>query len=92
MILAPLWIHNFSSCCKELKNPARLSSTLLFLLFLTATTLCSFLLDNDILTIICGILLSISGIWYFLSFFENGQKACIDCMKACCCSSSEEKN
>ena len=92
IILAPLWIHNCSSCCKDLKNPGRLSSTILFLLFLTATSLSCLLVKNTILTVVCGVLLALSGIWYFLSFFENGQKACVDCMKACCCSDSENKS
>ena len=90
VILAPLWIHNFSSCCKEMKNPARLTSTILFFIFLGATITFAWIVEDKTICVICGFLLAGSGIWYFLSFFENGQKACVDCVKACCCSS--EKN
>ena len=90
IIFAPLWIHNFSSCCKELKNPARLTSTILFLLFFGATITFAWIVKKETLCVVCGFLLAVSGIWYFLSFFENGQKACVECMKACCCSSEKK--
>ena len=86
IILAPLWNHNLSSFCKEMKNPVRLSSTIIFFILLGATITFAYISENEPLCIICGILLAVSGIWYFLSFFENGQKACIACLKSCCCS------
>ena len=91
IIFAPLWTHNFLSCCKEMKNAARLSSTFLFLIFLCATITFAYIAEDKILCIISGILLAVSGVWYFLSFFEKGQKACLECVKACCCS-SDNKN
>ena len=89
ILLCPLWIKDCSACLTDLKNPMRLSSTLIFLLFLGLTITIQIILDSKGLTITCGICLGISGIWYFLSFFETGQKACISCLKGCCCSEKE---
>ena len=90
ILLSPLWIKDCSSCFKYLKSPLRLSSTILFLFFLVLTILSVYLFKSKTLAFVFGICLSFSGIWYFLSFCENGQKACISCMKECCCSSSEK--
>ena len=84
VILSPLWIKSPIALCKELKNPVRLTSTILFVVFLVLTILANFVFDSFILRIIFGICLGFAGIWYFLSFFENGQKAFIACLKSCC--------
>ena len=86
ILCCPLWIKDFSSCFADLKNPLRLSSTIIFLAFLIGTIICSVSLDSTFLNVVLGICLGLSGIWYFLSFFENGQKACISCLKGCCSS------
>ena len=83
-ILSPLWIKSPKILCIELKNPVRLLSTLIFLGFLIATIIATTTLDSTILSVILGICLALAGIWYFLSFFKNGQKACIAFLKACC--------
>ena len=83
-VLSPLWIKSPRNLCIELKNPIRLVSTLLFLGFLTATIITS-LLKKDVLKLIFGVCLAFAGIWYFLSFFKNGQEACIAFLKTCCC-------
>ena len=89
-VLSPLWIKSPKNLCIELKNPIRLVSTLIFLGFLIATISSSLIIKNDVLTIIFGIGLALSGIWYFLSFFKNGQQACIAFIKTCC-GKGEEK-
>ena len=90
ILLSPLWIKSPSVLCNELKNPLRLTSCIIFLAFL-ALSIANLIMDwSFIINIIGGIGLAISGIWYFLSFFENGQKACVECMKACCCSSEKK--
>ena len=86
ILCCPLWIKDCSSCFADLKNPFRLSSTILFLIFLALTIVFKLIIENNILTYVFGVCLGLSGIWYFLSFFENGQKACIECLKGCCCS------
>ena len=84
VILSPLWIKSPIALCKELKNPVRLTSTIIFLVFLALTFVANFVLDSFVLRIVFGVCLGLAGIWYFLSFFDNGQKACIACLKACC--------
>ena len=83
-ILSPLWIKSPKILCIELKNPVRLLSTLIFLGFLIATIIATTTLESTILSVILGICLALAGIWYFLSFFKNGQKACIAFLKTCC--------
>ena len=86
ILLCPLWIKSPSGCCTDLKNAVRLTSTLIFFVFLILTTICYFAKFSSILNYISGIGLGLSGIWYFLSYFPNGQKACVSCMKSCCSS------
>ena len=86
VLLAPLWIKNCKSCLLDLKNPLRITSTIIFLVFLAATLILHIIFNSTFVTITMGICLSLAGIWYFLSYFENGQKACISCLKGCCSS------
>ena len=90
ILLCPLWIKSPSGCVADMKNALRITSTLIFFAFLVVNTVIIIMeYDNKVVCYILGIGLGLSGIWYFLSFFPNGQKACIACMKSCCCSSSE---
>ena len=92
IILSPLWIKSPAALCRDMKNPLRLTSCILFFIFLSATVVSNFLFkgsDFSFVTWLLGIGLAISGIWYFLSYFENGQRACVSCLKACCSKSEE---
>ncbi len=83
ILLSPLWIKSPSILCSELKNPIRLTSCIIFLVFL-ALSIINLIMDwSFVINIIAGIGLALSGIWYFLSFFENGQQACLACLKTC---------
>ena len=83
ILLSPLWIKSPQGCMQDMKNGLRLSSTLIFLTFLVLSIFFYCSGWSTILNIIFGICLGVSGIWYFLSFFQNGQKACIACIKSC---------
>ena len=92
IVLSPLWIKSPAGLCRDLKNPVRLTSCILFFAFLIGTIVSNFLFknsDGEFITWILGVCLAASGIWYFLSYFENGQKACVACIKACCGKSEE---
>ena len=82
VLFCPLWYKSPKSLVVSFKNPLRLSSLLIFLGVLVVAIIFS-LGDNQTLTIIFGILLACAGIWYFLSYFENGQNALIQCCKTC---------
>ena len=69
-----------------MKNALRISSTLIFFSLLVTNTVVIVIKMERILPYILGICLGLSDIWYFLSFFPNGQKGCIACMKSCCSS------
>ncbi len=86
ILLSPLWIKSPQGCMQDMKNGLRLSSTLIFLTFLVLSIFFYCSGWSTILNIIFGICLGVSGIWYFLSFFPNGQKACVACIKSCCSS------
>ena len=86
ILLSPLWIKSPQGCWHDMKNGLRLSSTLIFMIFLILSIICYFSGWGKIICYIFGIGLGVSGIWYFLSFFPNGQKACVACMKSCCSS------
>ena len=86
IILSPLWIKSPKRCFLDLKDPGRLISFIIFLVFLGATVFVS-TQEGDIfylLKIVFGACLAVSGIWYFLSFFQNGQTALVVCIKTCC--------
>ena len=92
ILFSPLWIKSPKSMCYDFKNSQRLPSFLLYLLFLIATFLEIILLDSFLIRIILGVCLGITGIWYFLSFFKNGQKAFLSCLKTCCCGDKQEES
>ena len=83
-LFSPLWIKSPKDLCLDFKNPSRLLSFLIFFGFLVATIIVV-LADKDslIITVLLGVCLVLSGIWYSLSYFENGQKACIAFLKTC---------
>ena len=89
ILLSPLWIKSVSGCCSDMKNALRLSSFLIFFAFFVATIV-FYIMKWKALRIISGICLGLSGIWYFLSFIDNGQRALIECLKACCCCGGEK--
>jgi hypothetical protein len=90
ILLCPLWVQNCSTCLAGFKNALKVTSALIFILFLAGTIVVRILLPNSpVLIVILGVCLAISGFWYFLSFFPGGQQGCVDCIKGCCCKSSE---
>ncbi len=84
ILLCPLWIKSPKGCISDMKNALRITSTLIFFALLVVNTIGLFIEYGAILNKIFGICLGLAGIWYFLSFFPNGQKGCIACLKACC--------
>ena len=87
ILFCPLWIKSPRGCFADMKNALRISSALIFFALLVVNTVAIFVYLGGLLNKILGICLGIAGIWYFLSFFPNGQKSCIACLKACCSSS-----
>ena len=87
ILLCPLWIKSPKGCFADMKNALKITSTLIFFSLLVTNTVILIIGLEGVIRYILGICLGLSGIWYFLSFFPNGQKGCIACMKACCSSS-----
>ena len=84
ILLCPLWIKSPKKCLVEFKNLLKVVSFLVFVLFLVLA-ICAAALDwTPFLRYFFGVFLAIAGCWYFLSFFPNGQQACINCLKTCC--------
>ena len=84
-LFSPLWIKSPKDLCLDFKNPARLVSLLIFFGFLSATIIViATKNDGFFISLLLGICLVLSGVWYFLSYFDNGQKACIAFLKTCC--------
>ena len=86
ILFCPLWIKNCTGCFADLKNALKLTSTLIYIIFLVLNIVGLFIDWGTVINYILGGCLGVSGFWYFLSFFPNGQQACIACMKNCCCS------
>lgn len=89
IIINPLWIKSCGTIWEEMKQPIRWSSSLIFMISLAGLAVSHFIFKLELTTIIFSCLVILSGIWYFLSFFENGQKACVGCVKNCCCPDKE---
>ena len=81
------WIKSPKGCFADMKNALKITSTLIFFALLVTNTVILIIGLEGVIRYILGICLGLSGIWYFLSFFPNGQKGCIACLKACCSSS-----
>ena len=87
VLFCPLWIKSPCKCLQDFKDVLKMTSALIFIVFLVLNILNSILWDKGeggFLTYLLGICLALSGGWYFLTFFPNGQKACIACVKSCC--------
>ena len=89
MLFCPLWVKSPKKCLLDFKDILKVTSSLVFIVLLILTICCVSLHWGSFLTYLLGILLAISGVWYFLSFVPGGQKFCVDCIKGCCCKSSE---
>ena len=83
-ITSPLWVKSPKRCCLDMKDPGRLVSCIIFLSLLGVTIFVNFAVGNFVVKLIVGVCLALAGIWYFLSFFQNGQTALVACIKACC--------
>ena len=83
ILLCPLWIKSPGKCLLEFKDVLKVSSFLIFLAFLVLVILAESL-DWGFISYILGVCFGLSGFWYFLTFFPNGQKACLACLKGCC--------
>ena len=83
ILLCPLWIKSPGKCLLEFKDVLKVSSFLIFLAFLVLVILAESL-DWGFASYILGVCFGLSGFWYFLTFFPNGQKACLACLKGCC--------
>ena len=88
----PLWIKNFSQCCAGLKNALKLISTLIYFICFCTCIVAELLAapDSTGIRYTLGIATGLVGIWYYLSYIPNGQKALISCCEGCCacCTSS----
>ena len=84
ILLCPLWIKSPKKCIMDFKNILRMSSALIFVIILVLNILCASMEWGNFWSVVLGILLAVSGVWYFLTFCPNGQKACIGCIKDCC--------
>ena len=84
ILFCPLWIKSPKKCIMDFRNILRMSSALIFVIILVLNILCSSMEWGDFWSVVLGILLAVSGVWYFLTFCPNGQKACIGCIKDCC--------
>ena len=88
ILFCPLWIKSPCKCLKAFKDLLKMTSALIYIVFLVLNILRAALKwgeDGGALAYFLGICLALSGGWYFLSFFPNGQKAFIGCIKDCCC-------
>ena len=89
IILNPLWVKSFSKIIEDMKNPARAVSSLIYVICLVLLILAKFVFGSTIATIILLVLTALAEVWYFLSYFQNGQAAMIQCVKTCCCNKQD---
>ena len=94
ILFCPFWIKSLKKCFLDFKDLLKLTSFLIYLVFFILVILTKALDWAAFFQYFLGIGLGLSGIWYFLTFIPNGQKACIACLKSCCtcCSKSESSS
>ena len=87
ILFCPLWIKSIPKCLSSFKDLLKVTSALIYIAFLVLNIVSSASGWGDkspVISYLLGICLALSGGWYFLTFFPNGQKACINCIKTCC--------
>ena len=84
ILFCPFWIKSLKKCFLDFKDLIKLTSFLIYLVFFVLVIVAKALDWSGVILYILGIGLGISGIWYFLTFVPNGQKACIACLRSCC--------
>ena len=84
ILICPFWIKSLKKCFLDFRDLIKLSSFLIYLIFFVLIILTQALGWTGVIRYILGIGLGLSGIWYFLTFIPNGQKACAACLRACC--------
>ena len=84
IMLCPLWIKSPRKCITDFKNILKVTSFLIHFIVLIVVIVFVCLGWKGVPLYIVNVCLGISGLWYFLTFIPNGQKACIACMKSCC--------
>ena len=95
VLFCPLWIKSPKKCFLDFKNILKITSALIFIIFLILNIVGWALNWTGFISYLLGILLAVSGFWYFLTFFPKGQKACIACVRSCCagcCAKSSESS
>ena len=85
LILNPLWFKTVGALVSDLKSPVRIVSSIVFISLMVLLALATYGHWGDALIYIFSILNVLCGVWWFLSYFQNGQQACMDCIKNCCC-------
>ena len=93
ILFCPFWVKSLKKCFADFRDLIKLTSFLIYFIFFILAILAQ-TVWKGISIYILGVGLGISGIWYFLTFIPNGQKACIACLKSCCtcCSKSESSS
>ena len=84
ILFCPFWIKSLKKCFLDFRDLIKLTSFLIYVIFFVLVILTKALNWGSFLRYFLGIGLGLSGIWYFLTFVPNGQKACIACMRSCC--------
>ena len=84
ILFCPFWIKSFKKCFLDFKDLIKLTSFLIYVVFFILVILTRALDWPGFFRYFLGIGFGLSGIWYFLSFLPNGQKACVACLRACC--------
>ncbi len=84
ILFCPFWIKSLKKCFLDFRDLIKLTSFLIYFIFFVLVILTKVLGWGSVLQYILGIGLGLSGIWYFLTFVPNGQKACVACLKSCC--------
>ena len=84
ILIAPFWIKSLKKCFLSFKDLIKLTSFLIYFVFFVLLIIAVIAKWSGAIIYVVGIGLAVSGIWYFLTFIPNGQKACIACMRSCC--------
>ena len=84
ILIAPFWIKSLKKCFFSFKDLIKLTSFLIYFVFFVLLIIAVIAKWSGAIIYVVGIGLAVSGIWYFLTFIPNGQRACIACMRSCC--------
>ena len=85
-IFAPLWFRSMTQIIAEMKEPIRYSTVIVLFIGVIGMLISTIIWSHNFVVFIFCLVVILAGLWYCLSFYEqgNGQQTVLNFFKSCC--------